>query len=509
MYYYAYIDENNICTGTYGFPTQVTLDNYIYIGETDNADLVGMYYNETTGDWEEPTYFYAYLDTDDVCISVQEYTSEMSGTRYIRLDTLDQTLVGLWYDRTDGTFKAVPIHIQAEHSSSEINYKDQDTWLDAIIDGKADATNVYSKTEIDNMLENIEGGTGAAGADGEDGATFTPSVSAEGVISWTNDKGLTNPTPVNIKGADGVNGTNGANGVSPTVAVSKTGTVTTITITDATGTHTATINDGAAGTDISAAQILEKLATVDGQNSGLDADKLDGHDSTYFATATQLAGKANTDHTHTGYASTDHTHAQSEISGLEDALNNKSDVTHGHTGYAPETHYHTEYASSSHTHSGYASSSHTHSGYFSTSGGTITGETNFSGGLVRLKGTQALYHSGSMITLSSNSLGTQIAGNAIYSSVAISVSSDERLKENIADVDAQACIDFIKAIDVKTFNYKGNKTPCVGVIAQQLEKVSPALAKRIVTKDENGMLGVKTSDLVFPLIVAVQNLLKK
>ena len=100
MYYYAYINESNICTGTYGFPTQVSLPSYIYIGETDNPDLVGMYYNAETGNWEEPTYYYAYLDTDDVVISVQEYASVMSGTRYIRLDTLDQTLVGMWYDRT-------------------------------------------------------------------------------------------------------------------------------------------------------------------------------------------------------------------------------------------------------------------------------------------------------------------------------------------------------------------------------------------------------------------------
>ena len=39
----------------------------------------------------------------------------------------------------------------------------------------------------------------------------------------------------------------GANGVSPTVSTSKSGKVTTITIKDATGTKTATINDGANG----------------------------------------------------------------------------------------------------------------------------------------------------------------------------------------------------------------------------------------------------------------------
>jgi len=35
------------------------------------------------------------------------------------------------------------------------------------------------------------------------GTTFTPAVSAEGVISWTNDGGLGNPTSVNIKGIQG------------------------------------------------------------------------------------------------------------------------------------------------------------------------------------------------------------------------------------------------------------------------------------------------------------------
>lgn len=39
---------------------------------------------------------------------------------------------------------------------------------------------------------------------GEDGVTFTPSVSEEGVLSWTNDGGLPNPEPTSIKGTTGV-----------------------------------------------------------------------------------------------------------------------------------------------------------------------------------------------------------------------------------------------------------------------------------------------------------------
>lgn len=45
---------------------------------------------------------------------------------------------------------------------------------------------------------------------GEDGVTFTPSVSEEGVLSWTNDGGLPNPEPTSIKGPSG----EGTTGVS-------------------------------------------------------------------------------------------------------------------------------------------------------------------------------------------------------------------------------------------------------------------------------------------------------
>lgn len=52
-------------------------------------------------------------------------------------------------------------------------------------------------------------------ADGEyNGATFTPAVSAAGVISWTNDKGLANPASVNIMGPQGPAGATGATGAT-------------------------------------------------------------------------------------------------------------------------------------------------------------------------------------------------------------------------------------------------------------------------------------------------------
>lgn len=47
------------------------------------------------------------------------------------------------------------------------------------------------------------GTPGANGTDGKDGTTFTPSVSAAGDLSWTNDGGKANPATVNIKGPKG------------------------------------------------------------------------------------------------------------------------------------------------------------------------------------------------------------------------------------------------------------------------------------------------------------------
>lgn len=52
------------------------------------------------------------------------------------------------------------------------------------------------------------GTNGTNGTDGVNGVTYIPSVSAAGVISWTNDGGQENPQPVNIKGAQGAQGDN-------------------------------------------------------------------------------------------------------------------------------------------------------------------------------------------------------------------------------------------------------------------------------------------------------------
>lgn len=59
-------------------------------------------------------------------------------------------------------------------------------------------------TELEEAVNlAIEAAKDSGGLNGDDGATFTPSVSADGVLSWTNNKGLENPPAVSIKGPKG------------------------------------------------------------------------------------------------------------------------------------------------------------------------------------------------------------------------------------------------------------------------------------------------------------------
>lgn len=52
-----------------------------------------------------------------------------------------------------------------------------------------------------------------------DGVTFTPSVSEDGTLSWTNDGGLDNPERVNIQGPQGEKGDPGDSTLIPVTVV--------------------------------------------------------------------------------------------------------------------------------------------------------------------------------------------------------------------------------------------------------------------------------------------------
>ena len=74
-----------------------------------------------------------------------------------------------------------------------------------------------STFSVKNGSKGSNGTNGTNGKDGADGATFTPSVDSAGNLSWTNNKGLTNPPTVNIKGPKGDAGEGGGSSGGGTI----------------------------------------------------------------------------------------------------------------------------------------------------------------------------------------------------------------------------------------------------------------------------------------------------
>lgn len=67
-----------------------------------------------------------------------------------------------------------------------------------------------------NSVGSVEADTGGAklvqGPQGPAGPVYVPSVSSDGVISWTNNGNLENPEPVSVKGETGPQGEKGDKG---------------------------------------------------------------------------------------------------------------------------------------------------------------------------------------------------------------------------------------------------------------------------------------------------------
>ena len=96
-------------------------------------------------------------------------------------------------------------------------------YIDSLVDGlslkQATSTELGGikaepATDEDNTPVHIkeDGTLAVAVKEAKNGATFTPVVSLDGVLSWSNDSGLENPEPVNIKGEQGEQGPQGIQG---------------------------------------------------------------------------------------------------------------------------------------------------------------------------------------------------------------------------------------------------------------------------------------------------------
>ena len=207
-----------------------------------------------------------------------------------------------------------------------------------------------TKNQLELALGDVSTAVGSANAAANNAQTVADTVQAK------LDNG-------DFVGATGPAGSTGADGVSPMVAVSKTGKVATVTITDKDGEHTFTVNDGADG---SGSGDMMK-ATYDSNGNGIvdNAEKLEGHAASYFAQAThshaiadvnglqeELNGKGAGDmkksvydadgdgvvdnakkldgRTLAQFAPAQHSHDMSQVSGLSSALMGKADAAHSH-----------------------------------------------------------------------------------------------------------------------------------------------------------------------------------
>lgn len=128
---------------------------------------------------------------------------------------------------------------KGETGASGRSITDSETTYQASNSGTVAPTGTWSKTPP-NVAENQYLWTRTIYTYSDNTTSTTYSIGKMGAKGEQGAKGET--------GATGPQGAKGNDGVSPAVSISKSGTVTTITITDKNGTHTQTVNDGTNGT---------------------------------------------------------------------------------------------------------------------------------------------------------------------------------------------------------------------------------------------------------------------
>lgn len=156
--------------------------------------------------------------------------SEVSGHKHIAfgIPKGDTGSSGVYYGTTAPTDPAVNVWVNPNGSAADIlKVRSGSGWesIPSVTGDDGRGISSVAKTGASGLVDTYtitytDGTTSTFtvtnGQDGDDGVTFTPSVSSEGVISWTNDGGLPNPQTVNIKGPKGDDGdVSAVNGISP------------------------------------------------------------------------------------------------------------------------------------------------------------------------------------------------------------------------------------------------------------------------------------------------------
>lgn len=120
-----------------------------------------------------------------------------------------------------GVYAQTQAQAQSAAASAAAAAKSEDSAFESA--GVAGNSAGEAKTYMDNAKTYMDNTKNYS----ENVNVFTPSVSANGVLSWTNKAGLANPPAVNIKGDKGDTGEQGARGAAGKAGTIRIGTVTT------------------------------------------------------------------------------------------------------------------------------------------------------------------------------------------------------------------------------------------------------------------------------------------
>ena len=165
----------------------------------DSHNYITAKFTFETDDWAD-TYKWAHFTLDNDTYHVPIYNDQIYANQQVDLTAGTWLVYLTGNELVDGvtvtriTTNSEPLFVEGTQTESPFP-SITPTFEEVLAAQLAD-----TKDKMDDLQQAAE--------DGDfNGATFTPSVNEDGVISWTNDKGLDNPTQRNIKGPKGDPGT--------------------------------------------------------------------------------------------------------------------------------------------------------------------------------------------------------------------------------------------------------------------------------------------------------------
>ena len=150
-------------------------------------------------DWDNTTKW-AHFTLDDKTYHVPFYNNRIYNTQHVDLTA------GTWQVYLTGNELVDEVSVTRITTNSAIIYVEA-AQSDSPFPSLTPEFEEVLAAQINQALEIAQSVRDDADDGDFDGATFTPSVNENGVISWTNNKGKTNPQSVEIKGPKGDPGT--------------------------------------------------------------------------------------------------------------------------------------------------------------------------------------------------------------------------------------------------------------------------------------------------------------